>query len=76
MDVRIGVTYSAKELDIELPDGADPAAVKAEIESGLVSGAIVWVTDKRGRQVGVPADKIAYVELGTPDDDRRIGFGA
>jgi len=76
VDVRIGVTYSPKELDIELADDADPAKVKAEIEANLAAGGVVWVTDRRGRQVGVPADKVAYVELGTPDDDRRIGFGS
>ena len=76
MDVRIGVTYSPKELDIELADDADPAAVKASIEAALGGSGVVWVTDRRGRQVGVPADKVAYVEIGTPDSDRRIGFGS
>ena len=76
MDVRIGVTYSSKELDIELADDADPAKVKAGIEAALGEGAMVWVVDRRGRQVGVPADKVAYIELGTPDGDRRIGFGS
>ena len=76
MDVRIGVTYSPKELDLELAEDADPAQVKADIEAGIVAGGIVWLTDRRGRQVGVPADKVAYVELGTPDADRRIGFGS
>ena len=76
MDVRIGVTYSPKELDIELPDDADPAQVKAEIEAALGKGEIVWVLDRKGKQVGVPADKIAYVEIGSPDSDRRIGFGS
>jgi len=76
VDVRIGVTYSPKELDIELADDSDPPAVKAGIEAALAGGNMVWITDRRGRQVGVPADKVAYVELGTPDNDRRIGFGA
>lgn len=75
MDVRIGVTYSSKELDIELADDAEAKAVKAEIESGLAGGGVLWLTDKRGRQVGVPTDKVAYVEIGTPDGERRIGFG-
>lgn len=76
MDVRIGVTYSPKELDIELAEDADPAKVKADIEAALGKGSIVWVEDRRGKQVGVPADKVAYVEIGTPDGDRRIGFGS
>ena len=28
---------------------------------------VLWLTDKRGRQVGVPVAKIAYVEIGAPD---------
>lgn len=76
MDVRIGVTYSPKQLDIELADDADAKAIKADVESVLAKGGVVWITDRKGRQVGVPSDKIAYVEIGTPDDDHRIGFGA
>jgi hypothetical protein len=75
VDVRIGVTYSPKELDIELADDVEPGTVKKEIEAALGSGSIVWITDRKGRQVGVPADKLAYVEIGTPSDERRIGFG-
>jgi len=31
--------------------------------------------DKRGKDVGIPSAKIAYIELGSADGDRRIGFG-
>ena len=34
------------------------------------------LTDRRGRDVLVPAAKIAYVEIGLGDGDRQIGFGA
>lgn len=74
MDVRIGVTYAPRELEIELEDDADAAAVKADVESALTAGGVLWLTDKRGRQVGVPTDKVAYVEVGSPQDSRRIGF--
>ena len=74
MDVRIGVTYSPKELEIELPDGVEPGTVKKEIETAIGSGGVVWFTDRKGRQVGVPADKVAYIEVGSPEHDRRIGF--
>jgi hypothetical protein len=76
VDVRIGVTYSPKELDIELEDGADASQVKADVEKALAEGGVLWITDRRGRQVGVPAEKVAYVEVGSPDSDRRIGFGS
>ena len=74
MDVRIGVSQTAKELEVELPDGTDPDELKAEIAKALADGTPLWVTDKRGRQVGVPAEKVAYLEIGRPDDHRRIGF--
>ena len=74
MDVRIGVTYTAKELEVEMPDGTDAAAVKADVEAALSSGGVLWLTDRKGRNVGVPAEKVAYVDLGATAGDRRIGF--
>jgi len=75
VDVRIGVTYTAKEIEVELGSDTDAGAVKGQIESALGSETgVLWLTDKRGRQVGVPVGKIAYVEIGAPGDERRIGF--
>ena len=76
MDVRIGVTYSPKELEVELGDDAKPDKLKAEIDAALTGSGALWLTDKRGRQVAVPVDKVAYVEIGSPEDSHRIGFGA
>lgn len=76
MDVRIGVTYSAKELDIELGEDADGSGVQAEIDAALDSDdKMLWITDRKGRRFGVPTDKLAWVEIGSPESDRRIGFG-
>ncbi|HEV2768351.1 MAG TPA: DUF3107 domain-containing protein [Acidimicrobiales bacterium] len=76
MDVRIGVTYSAKEIDVELGDDADAGELRSEIETVLRDEqSVLWLTDRKGRQVGVPVGKVAYVEIGSPHDDRRIGFG-
>jgi hypothetical protein len=75
VDVRIGVTYTSKEIDVELGDGADATKVKADIETALASETgVLWLTDRKGRQVGVPVSKVAYVEIGAPGDERRIGF--
>ena len=74
MDVRIGVTYTAKELEVELPDGVDADQVKADVEAALSGGTVLWLTDRKGRRVGVPAEKVAYVDLGVEAGDRRIGF--
>ena len=76
MDVRIGVTQAPREITVEIPDD-ERDEVRTRDDAAL-SGAtdVLWLTDKRGREVGVPSSKIAYVEVGTPDGDRRIGFGA
>lgn len=75
MDVRIGVTYTAKELEVDLGDDADADAVQADIETAIVGdGSVLWLTDRRGRRIGVPVDKVAYIEIGSPEDSRRIGF--
>ena len=76
MDVRIGVSQTAKEIDVELPDGVDADSVKSTLDKALADGGSFWLTDKKGRQVGIPAEKIAYIEIGRPDDGRHIGFGA
>ncbi len=77
MDVRIGVTYSPKELDLDLGDDVDRRALKKTIEDALSDDdGVLWMTDKRGREVAIPSSKVAYVELGSPEDERRIGFGA
>jgi len=75
VDLRIGVTQSPKELDVELPDGTDADDLKASIDKALVDGTTLWLTDRKGRQVGIPAERIAYLEIGRPEDGRRIGFG-
>jgi hypothetical protein len=76
VDVRIGVTYSPKELDLELEEGTDAVALRSDVEAALGGGesAVLWLTDRRGRQVGVPVAKIAYVEIGAPGPGRSIGF--
>jgi len=69
------VTQAPRELSIEIDDD-DRDDVKSRVEAAL-SGAtdVLWLTDRRGRDTAVPVAKIAYVEVGSPDGDRRIGFG-
>ena len=76
MDVRIGIVQTVKELEVELEEDTDRDAIKAQIESSLSAGTVLWLTDKKGRQIAIPAEKVAYVELGAPTTDRRVGFGA
>ena len=69
------MTQAPREITVEVDD-AQRDDLKAKIEAALAGAAdVLWITDKRGRDVGVPAAKIAYVEVGSADGDRRIGFG-
>ncbi len=76
MDVRVGVIQTAKEIHIELPDGVDQDKLIADVEAALsADSGVLWLTDRKGRRVGVPAGKVAYIEVGSPADERRVGFG-
>jgi hypothetical protein len=75
VDVRIGVTYSPKELDIELGPDVDRDELKQRIEAALAENdGVLWLRDNHGREFAVPTSKVAYVEIGSPDHERRIGF--
>ena len=77
MDVRIGVSDTNKELTVDLDDDVDPNEVKADIEAAIVAGSgVLWLTDRKGRNVGVPAARIAYVDVGSASGEGKIGFGA
>ena len=69
------MTQAPRELTVEVDDDTRDD-VKARVESALAGATdVLWIVDKRGRDIGVPAAKIAYVEVGSADGDRRIGFG-
>ena len=69
------MTQAPRELTVEVDDVARDD-VKARVESALAGATdVLWLVDKRGRDIGVPAAKIAYVEVGSAEGDRRIGFG-
>jgi hypothetical protein len=76
VEVRIGVTHTPKELEVELAEDTDRATLMGDIEQALANDdGVLWLTDRRGRRVGVPVGRVAYVEIGSPHDERRVGFG-
>lgn len=77
VDVRIGIIQTTKELDVELGDEASRDEILKEIEGAFAEPeGVLWLTDRRGRRVGVPTAKIAWVEVGGGGEERRVGFGA
>ena len=77
MLVRIGMTNSNKELEVELAEGMAGDTVVADITNAVSQDAgMVWLTDRKGRRVGVATSKLAYVEVASEADSRRVGFSA
>jgi hypothetical protein len=76
VDVRIGVTQAPREINIELAEDTDRGELKSRVEAALAGATdVLWIADKRGKDVAIPSAKIAYIELGSADGDRKIGFG-
>jgi hypothetical protein len=73
VDLRIGVVNVARELSVELADDTDSDVLRDDIEAAIMGDGMLWVTDRHGKRIGVPVDKVAYVEVGS-GDNRRIGF--
>jgi len=74
MEVRIGVLHSPKELNLDLE--GSPEQVQEQIEQAHAQELhLLWLQDGSGRRVGIPMDKVAYVEISEDDESRRVGFG-
>ena len=75
MEVRIGVVHTPKELTLEIEDGVEDAFKM--IDKAVKGGdAMVWLTDSKGRRVGVALDKLAYIEVDSEEGSKRVGFGS
>ena len=76
MDVRIGVLHTPKEILVELDSSVDRDKLKATIDDTLAQDTkVLWLTDKKGRDVAIPVSKVAYIEVSSATADRPIGFG-
>ena len=74
MEIRIGVSQSMKEIEVDLGE-VDRDATVADITATLAKAdSTLWLTDKKGRTVGIPVAKVAYLEIGGPTEDRKVGF--
>ncbi|HET6633758.1 MAG TPA: DUF3107 domain-containing protein [Streptomyces sp.] len=74
MEVKIGVQHAPREIVIESGQSVDE--VRGAVESALAKqGGLLTLEDEHGRQVMVPSDRVAYVEIGEPAG-RKVGFGA
>jgi uncharacterized protein DUF3107 len=73
VEIKIGIQHVARELAVETD--ATAADIEASLRKALADGSLVALTDEKGRKVLVPADKIAYIDLGE-EKARPVGFGS
>lgn len=76
MEVKLGVTDNPKELEIDLDQSAEE--VTKTVEDALATGTrvVLWLTDSKGRRVGIPTDKLAYIEISEENPEKRVGFAS
>ncbi|NEA32277.1 DUF3107 domain-containing protein [Streptomyces sp. SID13031] len=74
MEVKIGVQHANRELVLESEQS--PEEVEKAVADALSGKSnLLQLTDEKGRKVLIPADRLAYVEIGEVSI-RKVGFGA
>ena len=71
MEVKIGVQQAPRELVVDTD--STPEDVEQRLTEALAGNGVLRLSDVKGRTVIVPADKIAYLELGSPTSGA-VGF--
>lgn len=71
MEVKIGVQYAPRELVLESKLSSKDLA--ETIEEAVSGGGILRLEDDKGRQVIVPVEKLAYIEVAA-QSPRPVGF--
>jgi hypothetical protein len=62
VEVKIGVQHAQREITLETAESAE--SLEQLVADALAAGGVLSLTDTKGRRVLVPADRLAYVEIG------------
>jgi hypothetical protein len=73
VEVKIGIQSVPRELIIETRSTAEE--VERALKTAVSDSSVLVLQDEKGGKMLVPADKIAYLEIGEAEP-RRVGFGA
>ncbi len=71
MEIHIGIQDSPREISFESGDTA--AEIEASLAKALQNNTILRLSDIKGSLYLVPANSIAYLEIGS-EETRRVGF--
>lgn len=73
MELKIGIQHVSRELSVDTD--ASAAEVTEAFDKALTNDGILTLTDSKGGQTLIRADRVAYLDLGK-ETARRVGFGA
>ena len=71
MEVKIGVQQAQRELVVDTD--SSPEDIEARLAEAIAGNGVLRISDVKGRTVIVPAEKVAYLELGSPTSST-VGF--
>ena len=72
LKVKIGIVDADRVVEIETDD---PQALRKTIDTAFESGtSMLWFEDTKKRLVGIPRDKLAFLEIEQETDSRSVGF--
>ena len=71
MEVKIGVQNTQRELVLDTD--STPEDIESRLAEALAGSGVLRLADIKGRTLVVVADKIAYLELGSPTSST-VGF--
>ncbi|MGH8958944.1 MAG: DUF3107 domain-containing protein [Acidimicrobiia bacterium] len=72
MLIKIGVADTNRVIETEA-ESAD--SIKTVLEEAYSTGKpILWFEDTKNRLIGVPLEKVAYIEIDQESDSRQVGF--
>lgn len=71
MKVRIAVAESSKVVELEVDDLPE---FKKTMAATVEAGDVFWTTDTKGREVGIPSGRIAFVEVESENAEVAVGF--
>lgn len=72
MDIKIGVTQIARELEIETSLAAEEVLDKLQDAKNGEKALVLESTN--GRKLVIPTEKIGYIDIGS-QNQRPVGFG-
>lgn len=72
LKVKIGVADADRVVEVETED---PDSIRQMIDNAFAAGdEVLWFEDTKKRLVGIPRNKVAFVEIEQEPDARSVGF--